>query len=71
MRVADQRDSLTGRGKPPRLLDRQERLAAARTAAHLDAVEQPNRVEDHRLVLGEELGRVLVLLRLRDDIPLR
>ena len=71
MRVADQCDSVTGRGKPSCLLDRQERLAAACTAAHLDAVEKANRVEDHRLVFGEELGGVLVLLRLRDDVSLR
>ena len=71
MRVADQRDPLTVGGEPSRLLDRKERLAAASAAAHLDAVEQANRVQDHRLVLGEDLGGVLVLLCSCDDVALR
>ena len=42
MRVADECDALPFLREPAGLLHRQERLAAARSAAHLDAVEQPD-----------------------------
>jgi hypothetical protein len=43
---------VTGRGEPAGLLDRQERLTAAGAAAHLDAIQQANSVENDRLVFG-------------------
>ena len=53
MGVADQRDPLPALGEPPGLFHCEERLAAARAAAHLDARQQPDGVEDDRLMFGQ------------------
>ena len=57
-------------GQPPRLLARQVRLPAARTAAYLYPVQQPDGSEDHRLLLGEPVGRLLVFQGAGHDVAL-
>jgi hypothetical protein len=47
---------VAGRGEPAGLLDRQERLTAAGTAAHLDAIQQANSVENDGLLFGQRVG---------------
>ena len=68
MGVADQRDALALRGEPTGLLHGEEGLAAARSPADLDAVEQADGVEDDGLVFGERVGGVLVGQRAGDDV---
>jgi hypothetical protein len=53
------------------LFDGHEGLAAARSPADLDAVEQSDGVEDDGLAFGEDVGGVLVLQGAGDDVPLR
>ena len=60
MGVADERDALAALGKPTGLLHGEEGLAAARSAAHLDTIEQPDGVKDDRLVFGQSIGGVFV-----------
>ncbi len=71
MGVADQRDALALRGESTRLLHGQEGLAAARSPADLDAVEQLDGVEDDGLMLGQRVGGVLVGQCAGDDAALR
>jgi hypothetical protein len=71
VRVADERDTLALSGEPTGLLDGEESLAAARSPADLDAVEQLDGVEDDGLVFGERVGDVLVGQRAGDDAALR
>ena len=71
VRVADQGDALASLGEPAGLLHGQEGLAAAGAAADLDAVEQPDGVEDDGLVFGERVGGVLVGQSAGDDVALR
>ena len=71
MGVADERDALAALGESAGLLHGQEGLAAAGTAADLDAVEQADGVEDDGLMLGERVGGVLVGQGARDDVSLR
>ena len=71
MGVADERDALPLGGEPTGLLHREERLAAARSAADLDAVEQLDGVEDDGLVFGQRVGGVLIGQRASDDAALR
>lgn len=71
MRVADECDALPLLRQPPRLLDREECLAASGAAPHLDPVQQPDRVEYHGLLGGECIGRVFVRDRPRHHVALR
>ena len=71
MGVADQRDALALRGESAGLLHGEEGLAAAGSAADLDAVEQADGVEDDGLVFGERVGGVLVGQGAGDDAALR
>ncbi len=69
--VADQRHALALARETAGLLHGEEGLAAAGSAAHLDAVEQSGGVEDDGLVLGESVGGVLVGESSGDDVALR
>ena len=71
MGVADERDALALRGESAGLLHGQEGLAAARSPADLDAVQQLDGVEDDGLMFGERVGGVLVGQRAGDDAALR
>ena len=59
MGVADQRHPLALRGKPTGLFHGEEGLAAARSPADLDAVQQLDGVEDDGLMFGQRVGGVL------------
>ena len=71
VRVADERDTLALGGEPTGLFDGEESLAAARSPADLDTVEQLDGVEDDGLVFGQCVGGVLVGQRASDDTTLR
>ena len=58
-------------GEPAGLFHRKEGLAAAGAAAHLDAWEQSNGVEDDGLMFGQQVGGVVVAKRSGDDVALR
>ena len=68
--VTQQRHPLARLGQSPRLLAGQVGLAAARTAAYLYAVQQLDGPEDHRLLLGEPVGRLLVFQGAGHDVAL-
>ena len=75
-RVAEQRHplrlaALTAAGQLLGLLEREHGLAAARAAAHLDAVEQPGDLEDRGLLHGEPVGLGRALVRLGVDVVRR
>ena len=71
MRVADQRHPLPPLSESAGLFHREEGLAAARAAAHLDARQQADGVEDDGLVFGQRIGGALVAERPGDDVALR
>lgn len=71
VRIADECHPLPLLRQPPRLLDREERLAAPGAAPHLDTVQQPDRVENHRLLGSECVRRVFVRDRPRNHVALR
>ena len=71
MGVAQQCHPLAGVGESTRLLDGHEGLAAAGAAANLDAPKQLDCVEDDGLLVGEDIGGILVVQGAGDDIALR
>ena len=71
VRVTQQCHPLARIGQSTRLLDCHEGLAAAGATANLDAPKQLDRVEDDGLLVGEDIGGVLVVQGAGDDIALR
>ena len=75
-RVAQQRHPLGRSAATPAaevlgLLQRQHRLAAARSPAHLDAAQQPGDLEDHHLLLGQPIRLGRARLRVGVDVVRR
>ncbi len=70
-RVAQQRDPLPAAREPPRLLHRQPRLPAARATPYLRARQQPDRVEQRPLVLGQPLRLRLPVVREHEQVALQ
>jgi hypothetical protein len=62
---------LTALSEATGLLHGQECLAAACAAPDLNSVEQADGIEDHGLMLGERIGRVLIGKSARNDVALR
>ena len=58
-------------GEPTSLLHGEEGLAAARSPADLDTVEQLDGVEDDGLMFGQRVGGILIGERAGDDAALR
>ena len=71
MGVAHQRHPLALGRKPTGLLHGEEGLAAARSSADLDAVQQLDGVEDDGLMFGQRVGAVLIGQRASHDAALR
>ena len=71
MGVAQQRHALSFFAQSAGLFDGHEGLAAARSPADLDTLEQTDGVEDDGLAFGEDVGGVLVLQGAGDDVALR
>ena len=70
MGVADQRDALA-RAASRVPVRRPGTSCRCPLPAHLDPVEQPDGIEDDGLVLGEDVGGILVLQRSCHDVALR
>ena len=71
MGVAQEGHALALRGKSTGLFDGEEGLAAAGSAAYLDAVQQLDGVEDDGLMFGQCVRGVITGQRASDDASLR
>ena len=71
MGVTNQRDALAVGGQPAGLFDGHEGLAATGAAADLNPVEQSGGAEDYGLMVGEDVGRILIFQRAGHDVALR